>query len=106
VEQKIGHFRRCGFRSRFESIYHRIWHWHHEDEIAQGESGCLHPGSSEKEKTSCRKAAKERQGQQRETIVIGRCSAREIGPVYECQNAETDGQEHARNWKIGNIIFG
>jgi len=90
VEKTIGYFGRGRFRSRFESIY---------------ESGCSHPGSPEKEKGSCRKTTKERQRQQRETIIIGRCSPREIGPVCECQNAETGRQAHARNWKIGNVIF-
>jgi hypothetical protein len=62
-------------------------------------SGCSHPGSPEKEKASCRKTERERQRQQRETIIIGRCSPREIAPVCECQNAETGRQVHAPQLK-------
>src|SRR5437667_10079605 len=62
VEKEIGYFRRGIFRSRFQRICHRIRHRHHENEVGQRKSGCSHPVTPEKEKSSRRKTAKEGEG--------------------------------------------
>src|SRR5258707_15841927 len=77
VEKKIGYLRRGRFGSRLERISHRIRHRHHENEVGQWKSGRPHRSTSEKEKTSRPKPAKERQGQKHEAIISGRRSARE-----------------------------
>ena len=94
------------FRSHLERICHRVWHRHHENEVGERKSGCFHPISSEKEKTSCRKAAKERQGQQ------ARCDhyssglpANVVQRVCKCQEAQTAGQRYDHERKIGTVIL-
>src|SRR5207247_11273353 len=98
----------CGgrrFRSRLKGIDHRVRHRHHENEVGDGKRGCSHPATSEKEKTSRRKTTKERQGQQREVVIIGQRSSREIQPVGAHQNAETASQGPDRKREIANVIF-